>query len=206
MADETKSMARRDFLKAAGLAAGVALAAPTFAVEAQGTETTEPGAVKRAEAPLATGAEPTDPIVGFMFALKFNGIPYGYFADVSGLGSENAVIETKAVDASGNTIVRKSPAALKWLDIHLKRGITGVYDLWDWRQLVVSGKVGKARKSGSVVMYDSSYTLVAQWDFINGWPSRIEAPISAATASGAFAVEEIVIVHEGITRVPGPAA
>jgi phage tail-like protein len=88
---------------------------------------------------------------------------------------------------------------LKWGDITLKRGVTSIKDVWDWRQLVVDGKVVSARANGTITMFDTSGTPVAQWDFTNGWPSKVSGP-SLTSDSSAFVVEEMTIVHEGIKR------
>jgi phage tail-like protein len=96
----------------------------------------------------------------------------------------------------------KIPGAVKWLDIHLRRGLVdNKLELWDWRQLVVSGKVGKARKSGDIMLVGERDVPIAKWHFVNAWPSRIEDPIPAAD-NDRVALEEIVLVHEGITRQP----
>ena len=142
----------------------------------------------------------TDPLVGFTFGLDIDGLTMGYFTECSGLGSENEVIDHKVVDKSGHEIVQKIPGRLNWEDISLKRGITADMDIWKWRDNVELGKMGDARKNGSVVMYDRNYEEVARWNFENGWPSKVTGP-SLSAGSSDIGVEEITIVHEGIDRV-----
>jgi phage tail-like protein len=124
----------------------------------------------------------------------------GYFTEVSGLGSEHEIIEHKVVDESGHDLVMKIPGRLKWTDITLKRGITSNMDIWDWRKQVEDGDVQGARKNGSIVMYDQSYSQVARWNFANAWPSKVTGP-SLNAQNNEFGIEEMVIVHEGIERV-----
>jgi phage tail-like protein len=41
---------------------------------------------------------------------------------------------------------------------------------------------------------------VAEWDFVNAWPSKITGPQMKADGNS-IGIEEIVIVHEGIKRM-----
>ena len=142
----------------------------------------------------------SDPLIGFHFSLEISGKVSGLFTEVGGLGSESDVIEHKPTTVKGVDFVQKIPGRLKWGDITLKRGITATMDAWAWRQMVVDGKASAARANGSIIMMDSSGTPVAQWDFTNGWPSKVTGPSLTSDAT-AFGVEEITIVHEGIKRV-----
>jgi len=141
-----------------------------------------------------------DPLVGCQFSLEIQGVIKGYFTEVSGLGSEHDIVEHKVVDESGHDMVMKIPGRLKWSDITLKRGITSSMDVWDWRKQVEDGDVQGARKNGSVVMYDQSYSQIARWNFSNAWPSKVSGP-SLNAQNNEFGIEEMVIVHEGIERV-----
>src|SRR3972149_3096916 len=138
-----------------------------------------------------------DPILGFNFALDLSGAVTGYFTEVSGLGSENDIVEHKVVNEKGVEVVLKIPGRLKWGDITLKRGITSSLDIWDWRKVVEDGKVKDARKNGSIIMFDQELKTVAQWDFVNAWPSKVSGPAPKADGNE-IAIEELTIVHEFI--------
>ena len=142
----------------------------------------------------------TDPLLAFTFGLEVQGVITGYFTEVSGVSSENEVVEHKVVDAAtGREHIQKIPGRLKWSDISLKRGVTSIMDIWDWRQKVVDGDMNGARKNGSIVLFDRSYSEIARWDFENGWPSKVTGP-TFKSDSNEFAIEELTIVHEGLTR------
>ena len=145
------------------------------------------------------GARATDPLVGFHFALEVQGAVNGFFTEIGGLGSETELIDHKVVTPEGREIIQKIPGRLKWGEITLKRGVTAEMDMWKWRKLVEDGKIQDARKNGSIVMYDESLKEVARWNFVRGWPSKINGPQLQAD-SNAFGVEELTIVHEGIVR------
>jgi phage tail-like protein len=141
----------------------------------------------------------SDPLVGFHFSVEVSGKVTGLFTEVGGLGSESDVVEHKPISGKGVDFVQKMPGRLKWGDITLKRGITATMDVWSWRQLVVDGKTVAARANGTITMFDNDGSAVAQWDFVNGWPSKVSGP-SLTSDSTAFGVEEMTIVHEGIKR------
>lgn len=145
-------------------------------------------------------ARASDPLVGFHFKLDLQDQITGYFTEVSGLGSETEIVEHKVVTPDGHDVVQKIPGRLKWGDVTLKRGITDVLDFWNWRKLVEDGKIEEARKNGSVMMFNQALELVAQWDFVNAWPSKVTGP-QLSSDSNAYGIEEITLVHEGIERV-----
>ena len=149
-------------------------------------------------APESAGRE--DPLVGFNFMIDVAGHITGYFTEVSGLGSETDTIESKVVNDKGVEVVLKIPGRLKWGDITLKRGITTNLDMWDWRQLVVDGKVKDARSNASVVMFDREGDEAARWDITNAWPLKISGP-SPKADSNEIGIEELTITHEAIKRV-----
>ena len=144
-------------------------------------------------------ARETDPLAGFHFQLDLGGVVAGYFTEISGLGSENEVIEHKVVEG-GKQKVQKIPGRLKWGDITLKRGITAQMDIWTWRKQVEDGMVDAARTNGSIIMLDQELTPIAQWDFEGAWPSKVSGP-QVQSDSNNYGVEEMTIVHEYIVRV-----
>jgi phage tail-like protein len=141
-----------------------------------------------------------DPLVGCRFKIDVGGVITGYFTECSGLGSETEIIEQKVANDKGVEVVMKVAGRLKWGDITLKRGITSDMQVWDWRKKVEEGDVNGARRNGSVVMYDQSLAERARWDFMNAWPSKVSGP-SPKADSNEIGIEELVIVHEYITRV-----
>jgi len=109
----------------------------------------------------------TDPLVGFHFTIEVSGKMTGFFTEVSGIGSENEVVEQKVVTEDGHQIVKKIPGRMKWGDITLKRGITDAMDAYTWRKMVEDGDVAGARCNGTITMFDQMLQPVAQWDFTN---------------------------------------
>jgi phage tail-like protein len=141
-----------------------------------------------------------DPMVGFNFMVLVDGKLTGYFTEISGVGSETEVTEHKIVGNGDREAVRKVPGRHKWGDITLKRGVTANMDMWTWRQMIIDGKVNTARSNGSIYMCDQSGIAIAQWDFEKAWPSKISGPQFQADSS-AVGIEELTLVHEGLTRI-----
>lgn len=143
-----------------------------------------------------------DPLVGFHFRVEIEGVykfTDTYFTEVSGLGSEQEIIEHK-VTKNGVEVVMKVPGRLKWQDITLKRGITSTMDIWEWRRAVEEGKVNEARANGSIIMCNQQLDDVARWDFTNAWPVKISGP-SIKADSNEIGIEELTLAHENIIRV-----
>lgn len=141
----------------------------------------------------------TDPVVGFSFSLEVSGAVSGYFTEISGLGSETEIIEQKVVDPQGRDFIRKIPGRLKFTDVTLKRGVTALKDIWDWRKLVEDGDIVGARKNATITMYDQSLQAVARWNLENAWPSKVTGP-QMQSDSNALGIEEVTITFEFMIR------
>jgi phage tail-like protein len=140
---------------------------------------------------------PADPLLAFMFSLEINDMT-GYFTEVSGIISENAVITHKVVTPLGQELTLQIPGRSDGGEIILKRGMTENVEFWEWRELVVNGQVAEARVDGSIVMYNRAYREVRRWNFFNGWPSKLSGPQQISADSNELTIEELTIVHEGI--------
>ena len=146
-------------------------------------------------------ADREDPLVGFKFGLEIEGKLSGFFTAVSGIGSESEIVEHKVVNQeTGETIIQKIPGRLTWTEVTLKRGVTSVMDVWDWRKAVVEGKINDARTNCSIIAYSQDNTPVARWEFVNAWPSKVVGP-EMDSGSQDYMIEEITIIHEGMERV-----
>jgi len=140
-----------------------------------------------------------DPQVVHHFALEIQGLEEATFREASGFESSHDVIEHREVDRTGKQKIVKQAGNLKWADIVLKKGLTDSLDLFRWRQLVIDGKMDEARKSGSIVLYNSANEAVARFDFVRAWPSKWKGP-DVNTTNNAVAIEELTLTHEGLKR------
>jgi phage tail-like protein len=151
-------------------------------------------AVRRSRADMPP-AKRDDPYKNFNFLVEIDGVARAAFSEVSGLGSETAVIEYRAGGESN--AVRKLPGLTKYTNIVLRRGVTQDAELWNWHKAIVDGNAD--RRNGAIVLLDDSRTPVVRWKFFNGWISKWEGPALNAKGSD-VAIETLEIAHEGLER------
>jgi phage tail-like protein len=176
-------MSRRMLLGGAAAAGGAGLAAAVLQAS-------------RADHAAAGALGQVEPPVGSLFQLEVEGVT-GFFTEVSGLGSENEILEQKV--SPGENTVLKAPGRLKWNDIVLKRGVTANLDLYDWRRLQ-EDSTKAIGKDGSIMMLDNELREVARWNFEAAWPSKLSAGSHKLLSDDVMVIEEFVLVPERIRR------
>ena len=132
--------------------------------------------------------------------LEIDGITEGQFREVSGLDSENEIIEHRVSSKNGNIVIHKIPGALKFTNIVLRNGLTDDRRLHDWRKAIENGQVQTHRKNGTVTLFDPSNQPVAKYAFRNAWPCKLKGPSLDANKSE-VAIEELELAHEGLERL-----
>lgn len=139
--------------------------------------------------------ERKDPYLSFMFNVEIDGLIVGAFSEVSGLQIE---VETEEYKEGGvNDYVHKFPKMAKYQNLVLKKGITDSDVLWKWHQDVVNGKI--ERKSGSIVLLDSTGEEKLRWGFAEAYPVKWTGPDLKADTN-AVAVESLELCHKGISK------
>lgn len=145
-------------------------------------------------------ARDSSPYSNYNFTVVWDGVRYGGFTEVSGLATETEVIEYRDGNDPNQT-ARKIPGMHKVSNVTLKRGIiSGNTELWDLRQQVVDGNVEDVRANGSIIMYDKNNVPVAEWEFQNAWPAKIEGPTLKADGNE-VAIESLTIANESLVRI-----
>lgn len=138
-----------------------------------------------------------DALGNYAWQIEIDGQTLAQFKEVSGISTEIQVIEQKENKPGGIGTLKKLPGWEKFGDITLKRGKTDNKDFWDWIKEVQDGNIDAARRNGSIVMYDYALGEKARFNFLNGWPSKVN--IGNLQAGGSeIAMEEVTIVHEGL--------
>ncbi|MBP7051844.1 MAG: phage tail protein [Phycisphaerae bacterium] len=128
----------------------------------------------------------------FTFVLELYGDKVADYNECLGLGSSNEVEETTD-QTDAITVKRGVPGALEWHTITLRRTGPSGKEMWSWRKAMEDGNMEQAVRDGTIIMYRADTSEpVAQWDFRDGWVSRLI--VNGAT-------EELTIVHNGIERV-----
>ena len=143
---------------------------------------------------------PTDALAGYHFSIEIDGVTIAQFQEVSGIASEIDVIELKQNTKDGKYVIHKLPGNRKPPTITLKKGKDSSKDLWDWHEKIYQGKVGDARKNGSIVLYDYQHGEVGRYNFTNAWPSKVSTS-SLKAGGNEVLMEEVTLVCEELTRV-----
>lgn len=133
----------------------------------------------------------------------------GGFQECTGL-TVDADLRDVIEGGSNDTTVRRLGRA-KHIPIVLKRGMVvpvggGYADvaMWNWIRAMVSGQVPIPRYDGSVQVFDPSFTkVVAKWTFVRALPVKVVGP-SLQAVTGAVAVEELHLAHEGLRLEDAP--
>jgi phage tail-like protein len=118
----------------------------------------------------------------------------GGFSDVSGLGTESALMEYRQGNDKENR-VRKVPGLHKAADTTFKRGIVGSKNFWDWiRETRTSPETAR---NLSVTLNDEQGNPVMRWKLIRARPMKWTGPTLAGKGGSDVAMEELVVAAEG---------
>ena len=135
------------------------------------------------------------------FRLKIGGREaIGQFREVSGLDSEQEIVEQKEVDANGKTNLIKVPGNEKYSNVELKRGIDVDKGLWEWRYQVETEGPDAARTDCTLELIDYDGSSLATYILHPAWPSKYTGAAMNA-GSNEVAVEAMTICHEGFKRM-----
>ena len=138
-----------------------------------------------------------DALANYAWQIEVDGITLAQFKEVSGLSIEVSVIEHQENKPKGIPVMKELPAAQKFSDITLKRGMTTDKGWWAWVKEVQEGKIDKARRGAAIVLYDYERGEKMRFNITNAWPSKIS--IGSLQAGGSeVTVEEVTLVHEGL--------
>ena len=126
----------------------------------------------------------------YIFQLRLGETVVAEYTGCTGLGSSNDIVETETVADSGGTFLEKTPGALRWHNITLRRiGVIGK-TVALWRKAMEDGNTGQAFRDGAILMLPTDSDIwVAKWTFQQRWVASLSLNES---------MEELVIVHEGL--------
>jgi phage tail-like protein len=140
-----------------------------------------------------------NPFQGFNFLVSISGedpeTPAAGFAEVTGLGVEVEYVEYR----SGNerTLApRRMPGLHRVSDVTLRRGLIGSTSLFDWIKAATTG--APSRRDVAITLLDESRSPVVAWRLRDAQPKKWSGPSLRAKSSGEVAVEELVLVAEGL--------
>ena len=117
----------------------------------------------------------------------------GGFADVTGLGTENTLMDYRQGNDKENH-VRKIPGIYKVSDVTFNRGIMGLTTFWDWVNATRTNP--QTQRTLKVTLNDEQGQPVMTWSLINARPSKWTGPSLAGKGGSDVAMEELVVVSE----------
>ncbi|NPC44583.1 phage tail protein [Nocardioides sp. zg-1230] len=156
-----------------------------------------------------TGAAATAPVGGASSQGGGDRLGDGGFQECGGLVLDADLHDVLEGGANDTTVRRLG--RVKHSPIVLTRGMVvataaGPADvgLWSWMSAMLSGQVPVPRYDGRIEVLDPTFgRVVARWTFVRGLPLKVVGP-SLHAVTGAVAVEELHIAHEGLLLEPSP--
>ena len=157
-------------------------------------------------------AEAPNPMHAFRFQVTFQTVTLasdtggyrdicqGAFSEVSGL---EATVEPLAISEGGiNWGQHQRAGRTSFSTVILKRGLTTTRDLWNTFQQIHQRQGYKNRLKVTISLYDIEGKRALYWTLEKAMPVKMK--LSDFNAAGAeVGVEELHLVHEGITETMG---
>jgi phage tail-like protein len=143
--------------------------------------------------------QPNDALTAARFSIVIDGCTIASFSELSGISTEVEAV-TFRESSDKEVITKLLPGVEGWGKLTLKRGSNSSMELWLWHQAVLSGDMVAARKSCSLVMYNTDGKAVARYHLEHAWPSKLEVGSLKAGASEVL-METVTIVCERLQRV-----
>jgi len=141
-----------------------------------------------------------DPFLNASFVLSIGGVPFGNFAECTGLAAEVPVEEY--AEGGENRFAHKFPGRQSYPNLVLKRGADITTHLWEWFETWHdTGQVDP--RDGTIILVSSLEGVpvpVRAWAFTRGWPVKMAGPDLNAL-SPAVAVETMELAHNGIRAI-----
>ncbi|HEY3263340.1 MAG TPA: phage tail protein [Pseudonocardiaceae bacterium] len=143
--------------------------------------------------------QPNDALTAARFSVTIDGYEIAAFSELAGITTEVQPVDfLESTDKE--VIFKKLPGTKKPPTVVLKRGKNAGLELWAWHQAVLDGDIAAARKSASLVMYNTDGKPVARYHMEHAWPAKIEIGALKAGASEVL-METVTIVCENLQRV-----
>lgn len=138
-----------------------------------------------------------DKAVGHSFGLEIDGVLIKQIQEVSGLKFEQDVIELKQNTSDGKYIIKKLPGRQKAGEITITRGLTEDNSLEKWAKYSRLGKMGDARKNGTVKVYDFEGEVIKHYKLTNCWLKSLEIGTMKAGDTSVL-TEKAIVTYESM--------
>jgi phage tail-like protein len=136
-----------------------------------------------------------DAIIGASFGFEFDQHQAKGIMEISGLKSENDMIEVKTQTADGKYVINKIVGRAKSGTVTITRALTEDTQFADWVKEANEGKL--PRTNGSVVVYDTMMTPIMRYSLIDCQPATLEIGTLKAGDTN-VTTEKLTLHHVGI--------
>lgn len=137
-----------------------------------------------------------DPYMGYNFLVEIGGLLTGGFTTVSGLESSMQLQDYQ--EGGVNGYIHQFPSQVTYPNLVLSHGMTDLNGLWHWFNAAAEGVI--LRLNGTVMMLDRDRQPVSWWNFKDAYPVRWVGPQLDASNSNTVVVEQLELVHRGVTK------
>jgi phage tail-like protein len=110
--------------------------------------------------------------------------------------TETEVIEHKLSTKTAEKVVTKIPGRTK-LNALVVRFDPSDDAVWNWRQMILEGKIEQARKNVKLEVLRSDGTALVNYTFMKAWPSKFRG---ADLDDAGQPCEEVTIDYDEVTR------
>jgi phage tail-like protein len=137
-----------------------------------------------------------DPYLICNFVIEIEGLIVGGFSEVTGLESE---VQLEPYQEGGvNGYVHQFPTQVTFPNIVLTRGLTDMDVLWNWYWMTVQGS--PLLLNGTIMLLDNQRLPAMWWNFRDAYPVKWVGPRFDASNDTQVGVEQIELVHRGLTK------
>ena len=146
-----------------------------------------------------------NPYAAFNFVVAVVGQPptdIGGFMEISGLDTENAVIEYReGADqiAGSGAYLRKQPGLERYPNVTMRRGITDNLTLWTALRQKVRDATYKPQTL-KVTLQDENHNTARSWTLTNAWVFKLSGP-SLNAKGNEIAIESIEVAYDRLDKI-----
>lgn len=144
----------------------------------------------------------SDPYPAFHFLVDIEGVGDGErfqasFLDVRGLRGDVDVYEIR--EGGGGDFVHRVPGRVRWGPVSFRKGVVDEGGFFQWWEEACGARPGRARRDLSISLLGRDLSCVRRWTLRRAWPQSWEGPTLDAMSPN-LAIEQLVVVHDGITQ------
>ena len=141
-----------------------------------------------------------DPIAASRFGISIDGVPVASFSELQGIATDVDVIEHFESTDEGVRVMRVPGVVRANNKITFKMAMSTNLEMNLWLEAAQAGRMKEARKSCSLVMYNSTNEPVARFYLEKAWP--MSCKLTPLRAGGNDVMQqEWTLTYEGIQRV-----